>query len=433
MKALSKLICIGCGLERSLAEETQFLCPKCGDLFDVVPDLSGFKRCLADWAAIFNSRRQLVRCPSGVWRFREWIAPGLEESEIVSLGEGNVPIVPAGRNLRDWIGGDIDLWLMLQGKNPTGAFKDQGMTAWASVAKALGKRAGVASSTGDTSASMAAYCAKASIQCSVCLPDGEVTDEQILQLKMFGAKVILLPGDFDACMAAVLELVERYGAYPANSVNPMRIEGHQSTVFLAAQFFNWQLPDWFVVPVGNGSNSSSIGKGLRLMKQLGFPGNSSSILGCQSEAANPMVLSWQRAGELAATIEGWEAEYQPITVGKTIATAARIGNPVSWKKVIREVIGSNGAMAQASEADLTEAALVCSSDGYWVCPQTGQALAGLREAVRKGWIRSKQRVVVISTADGGKFGGTYSAICSGDITRVNDCQAKTVAEILGLA
>ncbi len=428
MKTATCLRCISCGFETDLFQERKFRCPKCNDLFDVIHEIPQLP--VQAWTKKFDFFSCCHR-PSGVWRFKDWIMPTLPPENVVTLGEGMVPIVRAGSNLRNWLGQDLDLWLILEGKTPSASFKDFGMTVLVSVAKAAGVKAIACASTGDTSASLAAYCGAAGIQCAVILPYGKVTQEQILQLKIFGAKVITLPGSFDDCMKVLEQLVSDYGVYPGNSLNPTRIEGHQATVFLTAQFFEWELPNWFVVPIGNGSNCSSIGKGLRLMKNQGFEVKT-RILGCQSEAANPMATSWRRAGGLKVNQLEWEASFEPIKVGETIATAARIGDPVSRRKVMREIIASRGGVVDVSEQELTQAVLVCGKDGHFVCPQTGIALAGLRRGIKEGWFKKKSRVIVVSTADGLKFTGPFCNGLKDYILKAPNCWTETVAKMLDL-
>ena len=275
------LSCINCSHVSDLLKERKFQCPKCGSLFDVVHNLKPLRKSFRDYVKLFDRRaanafsnEASVTGRSGVWRFKEWIMPYLPDKYIVSLGEGNVPIVPAGRNLKKWIG-PVDLWMILEGMTPTGSFKDFGGTVMMSVAKAAGIKYVGCASTGDTSAMVAAYASAAGMQSVVILPRGKVTPAQLAQPLVHGAKIITLPGDFDDCMKVVRELVTEKRLFPANSLNPTRIEGHQATVFLTAQFFGWDLPDWISLPVGNGSNCSSVGKALRLMRQLGYKGNSS--------------------------------------------------------------------------------------------------------------------------------------------------------------
>jgi threonine synthase len=433
------LRCIGCDHTTDLLAERKFLCPRCSNLYDVVHDLSSLGHTFTDFTRIFDERAMISGrhslsplTQSGVWRFKEWVMPYLSNNHIITLREGNVPIVPAGKNLCEWIGGDVDLWLILEGMTPTGSFKDFGGTVMISVAKAAGITHIGCASTGDTSAMAAAYASAAGMGCVVILPQGKVTPAQLAQPLVHGAKVITLPGDFDICMKVVRELVEAGALFPANSLNPTRIEGHQATVFLTAQFFDWNLPNWFALPVGNGSNCSSVGKGIRLMQSLGYSGTMPRILGCQSMAARPLAASWLEAARGTVTIDSWRSEYRPMQVGETTATAARIGDPVSREKVMREILSSNGAMVIADEAALNEAVSVCGRDGYFVCPQTGTALEGVRRAVKDGTIAEGSRVVVVSTANGLKFTESASANLLGNIIKAPDCKLSTVANILNL-
>ena len=418
------LECIKCGYQTDLLEERKFFCPKCSNLYDVIHKIPRLP--IKEWQDLFDGRKHSIQYGSGVWRFKELIMPDLPDKNIISLGEGIVPIVPAGPNLKEWIGNNIDVWLILEGKSPTGSFKDFGMTVLVSVAKFAGIQGVICASTGDTSSSAAAYSSVAGIPCAVLMPKGKITSEQLLLTKLYGAKIILLPGPFDDCMDAVQKL----NIYLANSKNSCRIEGHQATIFLTAQFFGWELPDWYVAPIGNGSNCSSLGKGLRLMKKLGFKVKS-RILGCQSEAADPLSLAWRRAGARKATRESWETAYRAIEVGETIATAARIGNPVSHKKVIREIITSKGSVTEVGEERIREAVLICAKDGHFVCPQTGIAMAGTRYAAEIGLIKPGERVVIVSTADGLKFTKPFMDI-KADVIEAPDCRKETIAEILGL-
>jgi len=368
---------------------------------------------------------------SGVWRFKEWIMPFIPNDQIITLKEGVVPIVRAGKNLSRWVGADIDLWLILEGITPTGSFKDFGGTVLITVAKAAGVSAITCASTGDTSAMAAAYAANAGLKCAVILPRGKVTAAQLAQPLVHGAKVITLPGSFDDCMRVMQDLV-KLGAYPANSLNPSRIEGHQATVFQVAQYFGWELPDWIAVPVGNGSNVTSLGKAMRLMERFGLK-SKSRILGCQSRAASPLAKSWNLTAKSGKDfLKEWKKNFKPMKVGETTATAARIGDPVSRDKAMRELVYSNGAMQIAKEKDLNKAVAVCGLDGHFICPQTGIALAGVREAVRKGWIKNGEMVVVVSTATGLKF--TESAVrnLQKNIIDAKDCETNTVAKILKL-
>ncbi len=436
----SWLCCIGCGHRTDLLEERKFHCPKCGGLYDIYHNFSLMGKTPGEHIEIFNKRTSLAAFHSddptiysGVWRFKEWIMPFMPDNQIVSLNEGVVPIVKAGKNLLAWIGGDILLYIILEGMTPTGSFKDFGGTVMMSVAKAAGIKAVSCASTGDTSAMAAAYATAAGLKCVVILPKGKVTPAQLAQPLVHGAKVITLPGNFDDCMKVMQRLVEEYAVYPANSLNPARIEGHQATVFQIAQYFNWELPDWIVIPVGNGSNCSSVGKARRLMESFGFQ-KTFRILACQSEAANPLADSWHLSQEKDGSVllEKWKSKYRPLEVGETSATAARIGDPVSRDKVMREIVLSHGAMETVSEHDLNKAVSICGKDGHFVCPQTGIALAGIRNAIRKGWIKKEEKIVVVSTATGLKFTETATTHLRDNIISAADCRTETVAKIMKL-
>jgi threonine synthase len=433
------LQCINCGHKSDLLKERAFLCPECGDLYEVQHD---FKNVVMPSAKVLSDRLILgfdAKAPawqrSGVWRYKELIMPFLPEKHVVTLGEGNSPIVRAGKNLSAWLGNE-NTWLILEGTGPTGAFKDYGMTVAISVAKAAGIEAVVCASTGDTSAAAAAYAAAAGMKCAVVLPKGKVTAAQLVQPLNSGATVITLPTNFDGCMRVVRELVEMYGAFPVNSLNPTRIEGHMATVFQLAQFFDRKMHGWIAVPVGNGSNSSSIAKGLRTLRDvLNIYVDGCHILGCQSAAANPLARSWQPMfgkGDVASGFAAWSSVYEDIETGETTATAAKIGAPVSREKVMQGIIEFNGSMTTAREKDLNEAVDVCGRDGYFICPQTGTALAGVREAVIDGTIKCDERVVVVSTALGLKF--TESAVRGKDADIINapNYETSTVAKIMGL-
>lgn len=441
-----------CSRKADLLKERKFRC-ECGSLYDMRHDFDlffGSKKAKKNGLTpknifrIFDERAKnpagdISNNPltfSGVWRFKEWIMPFLDEARIVSLGEGLCPIVKAGPALRAWIGGDINLWLILEGMTPTGSFKDYGGTVLMSVAKAAGIKAVACASTGDTSAMAAAYAARAEIKAAVILPRGQVTSVQLAQPLAHGAKIITVPGDFDDCMRIMQELVGNYGVYPANSLNPARIEGHQATVFQIAQAFGWKLPNWISVPVGNGSNCSSIGKGLRLLENFGFEPKT-RILACQSAAANPLAASWQKTAKNSQNKaypnnfkQSWDENYKPIKAGETAATAARIGAPVSKNKVMREIVQSRGAMEIASETDLNKAVSVFGQDGYFVCPQTGIALAGVRNAVKKGIIKKGEDVVVVSTATGLKFTESVANRLEKQIINAKSVKTNTVAKLM---
>ena len=298
------------------------------------------------------------------------------------------------------------------------------MTTLVTLARLSGVPCIVCISTGDTAPSLASFASAAGIPCVVLLPAGKVTPAQVAQCVLYGARVIEAPTDFDGLVEIFFELV-KLGVYPGNSLNPARIAGHMSTVFHIAMYFGWILPHWIVAPVGNGSNTSSIGLGMRRMRQLGIVSGSAKILGCQTEQANPLARSFQ------PTQAGWKSVYRPVQAGDTIATACRIGNPVSAEKVIREVSLSGGAMQTATEADIFEGMSLCNKDGLPVCPQTGIATAGLRQAVRNGTVEAGSDAVIVSTATALKFPLTDTHVEKA-IERAPEATVRRIAKMLGV-
>ncbi len=438
LRTSTVLKCILCTHQSSLLRERVFKCPECGNLYDVVHEYGKMSATtIRDAKERFRRRANMAgsvdaRSRSGVWRYHELVMPGLKPDQLVTLGEGIVPIVPAGNNLHRFIGGDVDIWMILEGQGPTGSFKDFGGAAMMSVAKAADIRSVGCASTGDTSAMLAAYSAAAGLQCFVLLPRGQVTPVQIMQPAAHGARVIQLDTDFDGCMRTLTDLVGKFGVYPGNSLNPSRIEGHKATVFLIAQFFQWKLPEWIAVPVGNGSNSSSVGKAQRELLELGFVQKGSRILGAQSVTANPLASSWQMSMHRFGDTRSWEQYYKPMKARRTIATATKIGSPVSRLKVIREIESSDGAMESVSEKGIAAGMLAASRDGFLVCPQTGIAIEGVRQAVASGTIARGERVVIVSTATGMKFAPVYNRRIASSIERATGADADTVAKMLGI-
>jgi threonine synthase len=344
-------------------------------------------------------------------------------------------MLPAGDRVSKWVGGDLDLWIIPEGQTITGSFKDHGGSSATSVAQVSGQEKMGCASTGDTSAMAAAYCAAAKMECVVILPKRLVTNVQIAQSVAHGARIILIPGSFDDCMRVVRELCDEGRLFPINSINPTRIEGHMATVFLAAQFMRWQLPDAFALPVGNGSNTSSVGKAIRLLKELEFVDDKEcKIIAAQSDSANPLATSWERAQSRGfADHDMWLTDYKPREkLGDTVATAARIGAPVSYRKVMREITASRGAVLTASEADLIEATRVLGASGFSCCPQTGTALAGLRQSVQRGFLKRGATVFLVSTATSLKF-PDVAVQAGGDlITEAGTCDTTEIAAMMGV-
>jgi threonine synthase len=370
-----------------------------GGLLRVVHDLDELKKTPADaWKETFEERAHKNEWPygSGVWGKKEWVLPELHNDHVVSMYEGNTNLFWADRYGKE-IGVD-DLWLKLCGNTHTGSFKDLGMTVLVSMVKemiAKGKpvRAVACASTGDTSAALAAYAAAAGIPAIVFLPRGKISTAQLIQPIANGAIVFALDTDFDGCMEIVKKVAERDGIYLANSMNSLRIEGQKTVGIEIVQQFDWEVPDWIVIPGGNLGNVSALAKGLDLMLELGIVRQRPRIACAQSAQANPLYLAYQRDFEV----------FEPIAARPTLASAIQIGNPVSYEKAVAALRRFNGIVEQATEEELAEAAAHADRTGLFNCPHTGVALAVTRKLIDRGLIKKSDRVVVISTAHGLKF------------------------------
>jgi threonine synthase len=252
-------------------------------------------------------------------------------------------------------------------------------------------------STGDTSASLAAYAAAAGIRALVLLPRGLVSTAQLVQPLASGALVLALDTDFDGCMAIVQRLAREEGVYLANSMNPLRLEGQKTVAVEIVQQFDWQVPDWLIIPGGNLGNVAALGAGLDMMEALGLITKRPRICVAQAEAANPLYLAYARDPTLA------DARLEPVTARPTLASAIRIGHPVSFARAVRALRRYQGVVEQASEAELADAAARADRTGMFTCPHTGVALAALIKLVGRGLVGKRDRVVVVSTASGLKF------------------------------
>lgn len=388
----------GCFGKHNL-NEIIYNCPTCGSLLEVTHDVEKLKTVPAqDWKKLFDDRYMTLKWPYGsaVWGKKEVVCPNVDNENIVSTYEGGSNLFWAERLGKEL--GMGELWIKQCGNNHTGSFKDLGMTVLVSMVKQMiseGKtiRAVACASTGDTSAALAAYCAVANIQAIVFLPRDKVSTAQLIQPLSHNALTISLDTDFDGCMKIVQEVCSKNNIYLANSMNSLRIEGQKTISIEMVQQFNWEVPDVVIVPGGNLGNVSAIGKGFYLLRALGITDKSPKIVCAQTEQANPLYKSY---------LTGFK-EYHPIKAGKTLASAIQIGNPVSIKKAITTLKKFNGIVEQASEDELANAAARANKTGLFCCPHTGVALAALFKLIKKGEINKKDRVVVISTANGLKF------------------------------
>jgi threonine synthase len=315
---------------------------------------------------------------------------------IVSMYEGGTNLFWAERYGRS-LGLD-DLWVKLCGNSHSGSFKDLGMTVLVSVVQ-LAMREGLrvkaiaCASTGDTSASLAAYGAAAGLPVVVLLPRGKISTAQLVQPLAHGALVLGLDTDFDGCMAIVKQLAAEGIVYLANSMNPLRIEGQKTVAIEIVQQFLWQVPDWVVLPSGNLGNAAALYAGFKMLRDLGVISRYPRLIVAQAENANPLYRAWT-AGK--STVD-------PVVAKPTQATAIQIGNPVSAPRALRALEALNGVVEQASEQELAEAAARADRTGMYACPHTAVGLAVLEKLVARGVIKKDERVVCISTANALKF------------------------------
>ncbi|MHB1293732.1 MAG: threonine synthase [Anaerolineae bacterium] len=391
-------------------------CPHCGGLLEVQHDMAALARTdAATWRRTIEARLHTNTWPygSGVWGLKEWVCPDVADDNIVSMYEGHTNLFWAERLGRQI--GVQDLWVKLCGNSHTGSFKDLGMTVLVSVVKQMmaeGKaplRAIACASTGDTSASLAAYCAAAGIPAIVFLPRNKVSSAQLIQPIANGALVLSLDTDFDGCMSIVKEVTKDNSIYLANSMNSLRIEGQKTVGIEIVQQFDWEVPDWIVIPVGNLGNVSALGKGLLMMKELGLIDRLPRLVAAQAENANPFYRSY---------LTGFNS-YVPITAKTTLASAIQIGQPVSYERAVKVMQRFDGIVEQASEDELADAAARADQTGMYACPHTGVALAALFKLVARGDIRPQDRVVVISTAHGLKFTGFKTGYHEGTLSGVD--------------
>lgn len=388
----------GCSEQYNL-NEIIYRCRCCGGLLEVVHDVERLKnRGGAAWIRLFDDRYKRTDYPYGsaVWGKKEWVCPSVMDENVVSMYEGGSNLFWAER-----LGKEIgipDLWVKQCGNNHTGSFKDLGMTVLVSMVNQMIKEGqdirGIAcASTGDTSASLAAYCAYAGIQAIVFLPKNKVSTAQLIQPIANGALTISLDTDFDGCMEIVQQVSRREHIYLANSMNSLRIEGQKTIGIEIVQQFDWEVPDVIIIPGGNLGNVTALGKGFLLMQELGVINRFPRIVCAQAAKANPLYRSY---------LTGF-TEYQPIHAEKTIASAIQIGNPVSINRAIKILKMFNGIVEQATEDEIANAAARGDLTGLFNCPHTSVALAVLFKLVERGDIQHNDRVVVISTANGLKF------------------------------
>ncbi len=382
-KADSWLRCVHCGADYDISD-SRYLCT-CGGTLDVKRNLSKLdgKELVATWERRWGAKNGVDA--SGVWRYRELILD-IAEDKIVTKREGNTRLYHAG--LAAEYAGAKHLLLKHEGENPTGSFKDRGMTCGMTAAMLRGASSVACASTGNTSASMAAYAATVGIPAVIFIPSGKIAYGKLAQALAYGGVTLQIDGNFDDAMALVQDVCAKMGVYLLNSVNPFRIEGQKAIGFEILQQLDWEVPDWFVIPGGNLGNNSALSKGLKELYELGIIDKIPRIAVIQADGANPLYKMWRN-----------KTSYEPVPNPETIATAIKIGNPVSWEKSLRGIEWSDGVVEQVSEQEIMDAKAMVDRAGIGAEPASCCSVAGVRKLVEAGVINPDATIVGILTGN----------------------------------
>ncbi len=364
------------------ADSSHGVCPICGALLELVappPRVRG-----DELRRIFAERRAAVsgRDTSGVWRYRELLA--VRADDVITFPEGNTPLIPGGRAAH-WAGCPT-LRVKHEGLNPTGSFKDRGMTVGITQAKRVGARAVACASTGNTAASLAAYAARAGIPAFVFIPAGKVAMGKLAQALAYGARTLVVRGDFDACLALARSAARELGIYLLNSVNPYRLEGQKTIVLEMLEQCGWDAPEWIALPAGNLGNTAAFGMALGAARDCGLIRRVPRLLAVQAEGAAPF----------AHAFDGGFVSLQPVTPN-TVATAINIGDPASYDRAVRSIRETNGIVTTVSDEEIVEAKAAVDAAGIGCEPASAAAVAGVRRMIREGVIDESADVVSVLT------------------------------------
>jgi threonine synthase len=352
---------------------------------------------------------------SGVWRFREMLPAPESVAQVISLREGNTPLyeLPQASHRT----GVVRLYAKHQGLNPTGSFKDAGMTVAATFARQAGYKWVACASTGNTSASMAAYAARGGMRSLVLVPDGKISWSKLSQALDYGALTCQLRTDFDGCLRLLQELVWRAPVYQLNSINPFRLEGQKTLALELLEQLDWQAPDHIIVPGGNLGNSSAIGKALLEMLDLGLIPRLPKLSVIQAQGANALVRTFREAG----------GKHLVAVQPETRATAIRIGNPASWEKAVRVIKATGGACEEVSEIEIAQAKAEIGAEGIGCEPASAVTLAGLKNLLRRGFVKPGESVVLVLTGNLLKDTDFTMEFHRGDLFRGTDYERESVS------
>ena len=374
-------VCIACGNEM-LETDPHPRCSVCGGLLEIhhrPPALTP-----TELLHRFTERRggSPGATASGVWRFREIVLPSADA--VVSYPEGNTPLLH--RVALDRWSGVEHLLLKHEGHNPTGSFKDRGMTVGVTQARRIGATAVACASTGNTAASLAAYAAQGGLSALVLVPRDGVPTGKLAQALAYGAKTLLVRGDFDDCLRLVEEASEQLGVYLLNSINPFRIEGQKTIILELLQQLSWESPDWIIFPAGNLGNTAAFGKALREAQAWGLIGRLPRLAAVQAAGAAPFARSF---------MEGFVERHR--VKAATVATAIKIGNPASYDRAVVAIRETNGVVLSVPDTELLEAKAAIDASGVGCEPASAVSLAGLRQLLRTGEVKPADRVVAVLT------------------------------------
>ena len=377
----ARLSCPKCGLyfdERVIHSE----CTNCGSLLDLdtstdVPRATLRALFESRLGAVFTSER------SGVWRYRELILPTIDTTQVVSYPEGNTPLIAS--EVVGAYAGMGQIFLKHEGLNPTGSFKDRGMTVAITQARRIGAKAVACASTGNTSASLAAYAARAGLPAVVLIPDGKIAGGKLAQTVAHGARTIAVRGSFDDCLRLLREASEQLGVYVVNSVNPFRLAGQRTIVFEMLQQLGWNAPDWIALPAGNLGNTSAFGEALRQALALGLIDKVPRLLAVQASGAAPFAHGFA------------SGRHETVEKPETVATAIRIGAPASWDRAMRAIRETNGAVIEVSDEEILAAKREIDRAGVGCEPASAASVAGVRKMTASGTVKRSERVVAVLT------------------------------------
>ena len=379
MNRIISLRCIECGAEYDIHDRI-FTCRRCGGLLDVVYDYEAVEAEL--------ERSEWRRRPLGVWRYEE-LLPILKPELKVTMGEGGTRLIRC-RRLGEELGLQ-NLYVKFEGGNPTGSFKDRGMTVGVTKALEFGSEILICASTGNTAASLAAYSARAGLKCLVILPRGKVALGKLAQASIHGAKIIAVRAGFDEALNLVRRLAEKPQYYLLNSINPYRLEGQKTAAYEVWEQLGG-CPDWLIIPVGNAGNISAYWKGFNELVILGMAESKPHMIGVQAEGAKPIVNAFNSGASII----------KPLSQVETVATAIRIGNPVNWRRALNAIRESGGLAEAVSDDEILEAQrLLASKEGIFVEPASATPIAYLIKAMNEGsLIERDDKVVCIATGHG---------------------------------